>query len=736
MRFLKVVCSFALFISCSSVAFATPITISPTPISFSSGQTFSVDAVVTNINDLYAFQFDWKFDPSLLTAVSVSEGPFLSSGGGTFFISGTIDNVNSVIANTADTLIGQIPGVSGSGILAMATFMAKSSGTATITSANPILLDSQLNPITSSTPVPEPSSFALLGTGLAALCVIWIARCRGPVSVGEGTGRLQTLISRATIFLLGVVLLFCVAPARAQTPPSPPFKQCQPAGLNTGCRILIWIDATGSLRVLTDPSAALAYDGIEDTLIGVLNQSSKSIASIPLKGPNTIFDFDQDGICEAGVTTPTPAGCPFGPTGYEGPGVSFSFISGDKTSGTVNFSPPIPANGGTAYFGLELAIQTQCTAITPPAPLNQGDPRWASTILGHSNQTIGAYGCFLTDLAMEINYYAQRQGQTFRTDPQKLNAYLTAKGAFDSTGNLSWSNVPLVTKYAGDNGVRMYYGGLIDHRDDFTLDQYICSGFPPMLYVGNPHWVFATGQATSPGGKATYSDIDPDSWPNGNTLDNSNWNNTYNAMLLFTDIVGPLQGLYVTGHSPIEFVMTDPAGAQTGFNPVTKTRLHSIPSSGYMINQLASDVNHGAPLTPPLKELSIIGAADGTYKLQSFGTGNGPYTIDVTYYDNAGNGPFTKTISGTAYPGVTSTFAIQYSGAAGAPVTVTSFCAGDVNGDSVVDSADLSIVKGDFGAQTGSTKYNVAADVNHDGIINLVDLAYVSQHVGCRTTTQ
>src|SRR5580693_6858462 len=50
------------------------------------GDTFEVEVDVTGITDLYAFQFDLTFDPTLLSAVSVTEGAFLPSGGTTFFI--------------------------------------------------------------------------------------------------------------------------------------------------------------------------------------------------------------------------------------------------------------------------------------------------------------------------------------------------------------------------------------------------------------------------------------------------------------------------------------------------------------------------------------------------------------------------------------------------------------------------------------------------------------------------
>jgi len=414
------------------------------------------------------------------------------------------------------------------------------------------------------------------------------------------------------------------------------------------------------------------YDGADDTLIGVLNLSSQKIASIPLHGPNIIFGFDGDGVC-ATFIQPHDAACPFGPTGYEGPGVSFSNISADKTSGTVNFSPPIAANGGTAYFGLELAIQTQCPAINPPQPLKQTDPTWKDTTLGPpatSTTTIGNFGCFLTDLAMEINYYAQRQNKTFRTDPLKLNKFLIDNGGFTSDASplIPFAKLPLIATYAKNNGVTMFYGGLIDHRDDFTLDQFLCHGFPPMLYVGNPHWVFATGQATH-NGNLTFSDIDPDDWPNGDTLDNAAWNNTYGGMVLFSDLVGPLQGLYVTAHSPVELLLTAPDGSQTGFNPLTNTIVHLIPSSAYLINQLIDDETHGPPLTPELKELAVFGPSGGQYTLQVISTGNGPYTIDITAYDNAGTQQV-QSFTGTAATGVTSQFKIGYSSTPGVALTV------------------------------------------------------------------
>ena len=88
------------------------------------GQIFSVDIDITNVTDLYAFQFDLEFAPGVLSAVAVTEGGFLPSGGTTAFVPGTIDNFGGSITSTGDSLIGMIPGVNDSGVLATVDFLA------------------------------------------------------------------------------------------------------------------------------------------------------------------------------------------------------------------------------------------------------------------------------------------------------------------------------------------------------------------------------------------------------------------------------------------------------------------------------------------------------------------------------------------------------------------------------------------------------------------------------------
>jgi hypothetical protein len=138
-----------------------------------------------------------------------------------------------------------------------------------------------------------------------------------------------------------------------------PFLQCPPVGADTSCGVLFTITAGGCAVVTSDPSQP-PFDNIEDTLTGVQNNSAAPVCSIALNAPpplilgvNDIFGFDGDGICAGYV--PGPPMCPYGPTGYEGPGVSFSVVS--AFDGVVQFTPCLPP-GGSAYFGLEEAVTT------------------------------------------------------------------------------------------------------------------------------------------------------------------------------------------------------------------------------------------------------------------------------------------------------------------------------------------------------------------------------------------
>jgi hypothetical protein len=178
-------------------------------------------------------------------------------------------------------------------------------------------------------------------------------------------------IRKLVLALLAVgAMLALTASAQSTTPPppSPPFAECPPVGAaTTGCNLLIVLNADGTTSIL--PSGQGPYDGSEDATVGVLNNTGFAVPSVQLSSTtDAIFGFDNDGLCSV---PDRPAGCPFGSTGYEGPGTSFTGISGDQKSGTVTFAAPLQP-GGSKYFSLEGALTG--ANITLPALTFQQQP--------------------------------------------------------------------------------------------------------------------------------------------------------------------------------------------------------------------------------------------------------------------------------------------------------------------------------------------------------------------------
>jgi hypothetical protein len=210
------------------------------------------------------------------------------------------------------------------------------------------------------------------------------------------------------------------------------FPQCPAVAHDTGCQFLITVTNSG-VQVAQD-SAQGPYDGEDDALIGIVNSSSKAIASIPLSAENSLFGFENDGICSPGsppvapgcvVLTknssgaatvkpgkpcppeteacgyPPPAGEPLGVTftsgisgfgangdavtGYEGPTSWFSGIATTSSSGVVNFSGGL-APGGSTYFSLESPPTGKSITVGNPSTLTTalsgGGQRGASVTVG------------------------------------------------------------------------------------------------------------------------------------------------------------------------------------------------------------------------------------------------------------------------------------------------------------------------------------------------------------------
>jgi len=90
------------------------------------GQNFTISIRISNVADLYGWEFKLGWNATILDSVEVSEGSFLKSGGSTFFTYKINNTLGYMIVDC--TLLGQVPGVSGSGVLATIKFYVENVG--------------------------------------------------------------------------------------------------------------------------------------------------------------------------------------------------------------------------------------------------------------------------------------------------------------------------------------------------------------------------------------------------------------------------------------------------------------------------------------------------------------------------------------------------------------------------------------------------------------------------------
>jgi hypothetical protein len=166
-------------------AIAAPVlSASATPAPATVGSTLNVDVSIADINNLFGYQFTLLFDPALLQATGAgTEGAFLATGGTTFFDGGTVDNTLGSISFTFAALIGNVPGVNGSGSLASFGFNVIGAGAGALSFSDLLFIDMDFNDlgvlaqdldftaVAAGSDVPEPSAYWLFAIGLTGFAV-------------------------------------------------------------------------------------------------------------------------------------------------------------------------------------------------------------------------------------------------------------------------------------------------------------------------------------------------------------------------------------------------------------------------------------------------------------------------------------------------------------------------------------------------------------------------------------
>jgi hypothetical protein len=105
----------------------------PAKQSVSKNEEFTILVKANSVSNLFAYQFDLKYNPNKYEIVSAEEGSFLNNNGtdSTFFL-GPLNSSRKELITFACTRMGASGGIDGSGTLVKITFRAKTSGEAKI----------------------------------------------------------------------------------------------------------------------------------------------------------------------------------------------------------------------------------------------------------------------------------------------------------------------------------------------------------------------------------------------------------------------------------------------------------------------------------------------------------------------------------------------------------------------------------------------------------------------------
>jgi uncharacterized repeat protein (TIGR01451 family) len=152
---------------------------------------------------------------------------------------------------------------------------------------------------------------------------------------------------------------------------SPTYLANQDGRANEGCTILITLNADGSITT-TFPNPSPSYDqGLDDNLIGVVNNTSKVITALQLTSATVpIFGLEDDGVCGLPGWTFSALGpnpnCAIAtdPHLYGPAGINYTIFNAN--SGIVNFGNGGIQPGGNAFFSLEGGHLTKIVVVVVP----------------------------------------------------------------------------------------------------------------------------------------------------------------------------------------------------------------------------------------------------------------------------------------------------------------------------------------------------------------------------------
>ena len=122
-------------------------------------------------------------------------------------------------------------------------------------------------------------------------------------------------------------------------------------------------------------------------------------------------------------------------------------------------------------------------------PLSQRDKKWKDNKLGHTDTTIGEYGCLITCASMMLRHFG------IDTDPARLNDWLKANGGYYNGNLFVWNSLNKLDK-------RVSFGYRYQPVPLDKIDEQLRAGKPVIANVDmNPatpaldeHWVLIVGK--------------------------------------------------------------------------------------------------------------------------------------------------------------------------------------------------------------------------------------------------
>ena len=178
---------------------------------------------------------------------------------------------------------------------------------------------------------------------------------------------LASVAGLATVTTLALGLM-TVTPTPAQAGVCPVLS-IGPLSGTGDCNLIVTFNNDGSVST-TGPGGN--YDGSEDSLIGIINNSGHVLNSFHISSPQRIFGDMELGINGDGISSSSYVGPGFSQlsgadtTYYAGPDNFFSNITGGN-AGDVNFIGGL-ASGSSSYFSLEYGIDVNAPPIITAAP--------------------------------------------------------------------------------------------------------------------------------------------------------------------------------------------------------------------------------------------------------------------------------------------------------------------------------------------------------------------------------